>query len=773
MRRSNSYWTQLLSYFLITTAIIILILASILYYIFQGLTIKLNNKSVMDKLYQTSYSASFLKEAAVASTMQIYFDPNIVNLLYADTEPSLEVNQALNAIMSYINATNYIFSVSLYNGKTDTLLSSRGFSEEKEKQFVKAYISNSINKKADLAPIPRKLLDSSESQNPPRYKNVYTYIMFDYSMPEKKIDNAVIINIKEDWIQNTMKSMNIKTMADTFIIDSRGTVVNHPSRSMFLQDLASAEYVGKILKSPETSGYFNAVVEGRRCIVTYVTSSVLGWKFVNILPEEAILKEIIEMRNYTIAISAGILLLGLALSYFLSRKVYSPLGQLTKKVLQSAAQGGDIHKNKNEFQLIQDIYDQTVSQAVSLQDFKREKSSVVKEATLVKLLKSVDFSSASIEKLFGDLNIAVNTRESVVVIILQIDNRHGFFEANNQKDRSLLKYAIGNIASEIIGRYSPNEAVDIAEDHIAILLNMHGKTEDESILLLKPLLQEVQDAALQYLKLTLTAAIGCICKNILDAGISYADALNISHFRIKYGPGSILTYHVLEEVCAETYSYPQSKENQLQDAIKLGKGVQAHQICTEMISHAMRFSIENINETLLRLALAINTTVHLLGQKTGVMPPFTLESLIKDLNRMETIEQYQKTLCGAIDNILEGLEQKRSSKSSILVNSVIQRIQQNYADKNISLDSIAAAENMSPSYLGRVFRENTAKSVADYINEVRAAKAAELLHNSPMTVNEIADRVGFLSIGHFYTTFKKSFGMTPNDYRKGAKSSQL
>ena len=54
----------------------------------------------------------------------------------------------------------------------------------------------------------------------------------------------------------------------------------------------------------------------------------------------------------------------------------------------------------------------------------------------------------------------------------------------------------------------------------------------------------------------------------------------------------------------------------------------------------------------------------------------------------------------------------------------------------------------------------------DFIRNVRLKRAAQLLANTQLPINEIADRVGFITARNFSTQFKKMYGVTPSEYRE-------
>jgi len=90
-------------------------------------------------------------------------------------------------------------------------------------------------------------------------------------------------------------------------------------------------------------------------------------------------------------------------------------------------------------------------------------------------------------------------------------------------------------------------------------------------------------------------------------------------------------------------------------------------------------------------------------------------------------------------------------------------IRREYADK-IQLSDIAAAANCSTSYLSRIFRRYMGKSPYGYLQEYRLFVAERLLRNGS-SVTEAAFASGFSDSSVFIRCFKRSFGLTPLQYR--------
>lgn len=100
----------------------------------------------------------------------------------------------------------------------------------------------------------------------------------------------------------------------------------------------------------------------------------------------------------------------------------------------------------------------------------------------------------------------------------------------------------------------------------------------------------------------------------------------------------------------------------------------------------------------------------------------------------------------------------------LYVRRSIEFLHQNY-DQNIQVKDIAAAVNLHPGYLHRIFKIHTGRTLTDYLTMLRMEKAKMLLGQSDIPIAEIADYVGINSRQYFHLLFKKYTDCTPVEYR--------
>lgn len=91
-------------------------------------------------------------------------------------------------------------------------------------------------------------------------------------------------------------------------------------------------------------------------------------------------------------------------------------------------------------------------------------------------------------------------------------------------------------------------------------------------------------------------------------------------------------------------------------------------------------------------------------------------------------------------------------------------IEQNFQN-DISVEDIAAFCNLNRSYFGKIFRDAVGKSPQEFLISYRMTKAAELLKLTDLMIGDISNAVGYPSQLHFSRAFKKTYGVSPREWR--------
>ena len=91
------------------------------------------------------------------------------------------------------------------------------------------------------------------------------------------------------------------------------------------------------------------------------------------------------------------------------------------------------------------------------------------------------------------------------------------------------------------------------------------------------------------------------------------------------------------------------------------------------------------------------------------------------------------------------------------------------SDADFGVAELADAVFQDRSHLFRRVRQVMETTPSDLLRRLRAEEGARLLRESSGSVADVAFSVGFRSVSHFYRCFQERFGMTPAEYRAGAR----
>ncbi|MHA7966186.1 helix-turn-helix domain-containing protein [Paenibacillus sp. CAU 1782] len=101
-----------------------------------------------------------------------------------------------------------------------------------------------------------------------------------------------------------------------------------------------------------------------------------------------------------------------------------------------------------------------------------------------------------------------------------------------------------------------------------------------------------------------------------------------------------------------------------------------------------------------------------------------------------------------------------------IANQTAQFIKEHYKEP-LDIQRLADRAGCSKSYLSRVFKKRFDVSPINYLIAIRMELATERLIQTELTIQEIAESVGYVDSYHFSRVFKNHVGSSPQSYRSG------
>ncbi len=97
---------------------------------------------------------------------------------------------------------------------------------------------------------------------------------------------------------------------------------------------------------------------------------------------------------------------------------------------------------------------------------------------------------------------------------------------------------------------------------------------------------------------------------------------------------------------------------------------------------------------------------------------------------------------------------------------ILQYIRNNYRRNDFSLEEVADEFGLSRTYVSRIFKKKIGMRYIDYLSNLRMEEAKKELLETDLSIQEIAENVGYFDVPGFRKKFKQMYGINASQYRK-------
>ncbi len=102
----------------------------------------------------------------------------------------------------------------------------------------------------------------------------------------------------------------------------------------------------------------------------------------------------------------------------------------------------------------------------------------------------------------------------------------------------------------------------------------------------------------------------------------------------------------------------------------------------------------------------------------------------------------------------------------------VDRIQETFK-KPLSLDELAKEASLSIAHYSSLFKKTTGATPMQLYMQMRMQLACQLLHNTHLSITEIAEEIGYDDALYFSRVFKKALGVAPSGFRQDRRGSAI
>ena len=171
--------------------------------------------------------------------------------------------------------------------------------------------------------------------------------------------------------------------------------------------------------------------------------------------------------------------------------------------------------------------------------------------------------------------------------------------------------------------------------------------------------------------------------------------------------------------------------------------------------------------------ILMNKTPSLLTEKASLNSHHSLLGIYEHLCSAQPDPAYVSTkTMSLLSDIFIGIGKRDDAvyKNDLVMGEKIielEKIMDDHLDKNLpSINAIAKQLALSESTLKRNFKLMCGSNIYEYYLKKKMERAREMLDENPMTVKEVAYRLGYDKVSNFITIFKKYYEFSPGYLKK-------
>lgn len=171
-----------------------------------------------------------------------------------------------------------------------------------------------------------------------------------------------------------------------------------------------------------------------------------------------------------------------------------------------------------------------------------------------------------------------------------------------------------------------------------------------------------------------------------------------------------------------------------------------------------RLSLElmfNISRKLLRSSVQLEKVMEKMGYTYSDV--YIAEDLADKRDFLYRIFASASGECQA----MRGETRKRSN----LASAIRELVDSEFDSNRMSLEYIAGKVNKNTAYISKIFKKEFECNFSVYVTQKRLEKSLELLKDPSLKVYEISEVLGWADVSNYIKSFRKKYGMSPNEYR--------
>lgn len=582
----------------------------------------------------------------------------------------------------------------------------------------------------------------------------FLVVLSSFPLYNKGINGTIVILIDESKFLSIIENMDAsKGQTGFFVLNAQQQILMESSQQNIRNRMSVPETL-ELLERSDSESTSNMVRYNSE-FVSRFESKVMNWKYVAFTSADQIFHPIELLRNIVITISVFLLVTGAILSLYLARNFSMPIVDLVRRFDLNS--GRKRPKKMSEFEVISNHIQYIMERNRKLMQRESEHESFAADYYAKSMILG-----ASEGHMKSKIISATDLRNPLFTVIVVKATEMSVTAFNQMSMNKKLIDTFKNYLND--EQHIRSIVTDIGRDQISILANY--KQEYQLMAKLKLAVEPINEWLPPHYSITL--GIGGSYDELDKVNHSYEEALEALLHRITEDRGKVQLVNQQDIKRMQRFvDYPIDLEQQIIGSVFIGDYEKTEQLMDQVIrSNIGEAPTYNILNDLFRLFMA---TAYKIVQKSKLHSKELFDEAVISIHMNKEIinmDSLKDATFGVFRYMIEGINANKKSKNESLKHKIIEYVEENY-DKDLSLTNIAGDFQLNPKYVSRFFKDQTGVNFVKYLHNVRIEHAKRILmEEQDVKIDKVGERVGYININTFFSSFKKLVGMPPGKFRE-------
>ena len=499
----------------------------------------------------------------------------------------------------------------------------------------------------------------------------------------------------------------------------------------------------------------------------FKTSQLTGITYIALMDSGIFYRELNVLQRVCLILIVITLIMVSFLVFIMLRRNYMPLKLMLDKVKASEFTGEN--KNTNEYDLIKKAIDKMENENIANKIQLEAQNEHVQTSVLNRLLKgSLLESEQSIKEMLKECGIVFPGDHFAVIVFQPKDFSELFKDDSNttvNNQYKTVRYVIKNVTEELSHANGNSGYLCDMDETLALVLSIAGKNRQNAQQQISKLAEFTQKFFLESLKITLSISVSNVHKSVHGINIAYNEAVSAIDYNLILGDEEIIDAGKLSKTVNDDYCFSFEKEQLLINYIKTGNIEDCKTLLDELFYLSFKSNVPLLDFARCIAFDMVGTIMKLRNEMTEIDRDRLLDisSIVQRLFSWKNVDALKESLMEVIEVFCKFYESRNNIK---LKQMVMEIIMENYNNPDLSVGFIADILNINRSYLSTSFKDQAHEGLLEYINRYRIEQAKQMLMDTTLGIEQIAEKIGYTNPKALIRIFKKYEGITPTQYRK-------